>query len=553
MHGPVMTTEIHVTDRRFYRFGPYVLDAPKRLLWRDSALVPITSKTFEILLFLIQRRGRVVEKQELLEAVWPKTAVEENTLTRHVSTLRKALEERPDHHEYILTVPGHGYQFVADVIELDRRPDNLLHTLRTEPSAENGDHSAGESLHGVWNGEITPIPASVPLRVASDDARPARSLHGVGLAVVLGLTVVTTALVVAALRVDTPNAPSAARNLRQVTFLGGVQTDPTWAPDGRRLAYASEHGGNSDIFVQALGEPTPRQLTSSSAEDSQPDWSPDGAWIVFRSEAGSGGLFVVPTAGGATRKIASFGFHPRWSPSGGTILFSSSGHLGGTPKFYLVGLDGAPPAALRPDILDEVQRLHVAWRPDGQSVSFWVRHADGRRSLLTTPIRGGAAVESTIDPAVERRRQNAGLTLERFVWAPSGQHLYFEGSAQGTGSLWRITVDPQTLGWIDGPDRLTTGTTRDTDAALSPDGKRVVFSARSSKTRLWMFPFDAVAGKILVPVSRSPPAQRESWMPTRPTTGPSWSTARFAAPGSRCGSGRSPTAANGCSWKAMSG
>ena len=116
-------------DRHCYSFGPYVVDAGKRLLWRDRALVPITSKAFEILLLLIQRRGRVVEKQELLEEIWRRTAVEENTLTRHISTLRKILEERPDHHEYMLTIPGHGYQFVAEVTELDRRPDNLQHTV----------------------------------------------------------------------------------------------------------------------------------------------------------------------------------------------------------------------------------------------------------------------------------------------------------------------------------------------------------------------------------------------------------------------------------------
>jgi Tol biopolymer transport system component len=129
-------------------------------------------------------------------------------------------------------------------------------------------------------------------------------------------------------------------------------------------------------------------------------------------------------------------------------------------------------------------------------VSAWGRDARDRRSFITTPIRDGAAVESPIDPAVERRRQEAEVTFDRFVWARSGRHLLFEGRAQGTQSLWRVTVDPATLAWIDGPDRLTTGTTQDTDAVLSPDGGRVVFSARSAKTRLWMFPFDAATGKL---------------------------------------------------------
>ena len=99
----VMTSENPTNGRRWYRFGAYVVDAPKRLLWRNRTVVPLTGKAFEVLLVLIQKRDRVVEKQELLEAIWPATVVEDNTLTRHISTLRKALEERPDHHEYILT------------------------------------------------------------------------------------------------------------------------------------------------------------------------------------------------------------------------------------------------------------------------------------------------------------------------------------------------------------------------------------------------------------------------------------------------------------------
>jgi dipeptidyl aminopeptidase/acylaminoacyl peptidase len=177
-------------------------------------------------------------------------------------------------------------------------------------------------------------------------------------------------------------------------------------------------------------------------------------------------------------------------------LFSSSGHQGGIPRFHLVALDGRPPVRLRPDILERFRPAYVAWRPDGQSVSIWGRQPDDRRAFLTASIREGTPTESSIDPAVETRRREADLRLDRFMWSPSGKYLYFEGAAQGTASLWRITVDPKALAWVDGPDRLTTSTTQDTDAALSPDGRRVVFSARSARTRLWMFPFDAAAGKL---------------------------------------------------------
>ena len=499
-HQPVTASEDSSPDRRWYRFGDYVVDAPKRLLWRDRILVPITSKAFEILLLLIQRRGRVVEKQELMEAVWPKTAVEENTLTRHISTLRKVLDERPDQHTYILTVPGHGYQFVAEVVELQDRPDYLRHSLKAPiPKRETAaiERDAAEPAGRVE--EITDRAPGGAVAPAASSRRFSWTSSGVAAAAGIGLAAATTALVFAVLRADGPRPASTSRNLRQITFLGGVQKDPTWSPDGRQVAYASEHAGNTDLFIQAIGEPAPRQLTSSKAEDSQPDWSSDGQSLVFRSEAEGGGIFVVPARGGTPRKIASFGFHPRWSPSGTHVLFSSAGHGGGgNARFYVVSVDGAPPARLRPDLLADIRPMHVAWRPDGQ-ISVWGRRPDGTRVFLTAPVHAGVAIESAIAPAVDERRQEAGLTLDRFVWSPSGRHLYFEGRAEQTGSLWRITVDPKTLAWTDGPDRLTTGTTKDSDPAVSPDARRLVFSARSARTRLWMFPFDAASGKVTGP------------------------------------------------------
>ena len=113
-----------------------------------------------------------------------------------------------------------------------------------------------------------------------------------------------------------------------------------------------------------------------------------------------------------------------------------------------------------------------------------------------------------MDASVETEREAMGLALNRFVWSASGRHLFFEGRAQESIGLWRITVDPKTLAWTGGPDRLTTGTTQDTHSAIAPDGRRIIFSAQSAKTRLWMFPFDAATGRRhRQPASLSPPAR----------------------------------------------
>src|SRR6478672_4539454 len=98
-----------------YEFDQFRVDARKRLLLRDCNPVRLPTKAFEILLVLLEGNGRLVEKDELMERVWPDAVVEENNLTVNISALRKSLSESPGEHRYVLTVPGRGYQFVAEL------------------------------------------------------------------------------------------------------------------------------------------------------------------------------------------------------------------------------------------------------------------------------------------------------------------------------------------------------------------------------------------------------------------------------------------------------
>jgi TolB-like protein/DNA-binding winged helix-turn-helix (wHTH) protein/Flp pilus assembly protein TadD len=112
-----------------YTFGPFSVNASKKLLWRDGEPVPLAPKVLDTLLVLIASRDRVVSKDELLERVWDGASVEEGGLARNISVLRKALGEKPDDHTYIVTAPGKGYRFVADVQESavsGARPDELV-------------------------------------------------------------------------------------------------------------------------------------------------------------------------------------------------------------------------------------------------------------------------------------------------------------------------------------------------------------------------------------------------------------------------------------------
>ena len=98
-----------------YEFGAFRLDVRERALWCEGKLVPLTPKLVETLLALVEREGHIVDKQELMERVWPDTFVEEGNVARHVSLLRKALSEGSGGASLIETLPRRGYRFIAPV------------------------------------------------------------------------------------------------------------------------------------------------------------------------------------------------------------------------------------------------------------------------------------------------------------------------------------------------------------------------------------------------------------------------------------------------------
>lgn len=122
------------SGKYLYEFGPYRLDPHKRLLLCDEKLVPLRPKAFDTLLVLVQNSRRVINKDELMQAVWGDTIVEEGGLTRNISVLRKALGESPDDHHYIVTVPGRGYHFVATVREVESEVNDEAKRSVTEVS-----------------------------------------------------------------------------------------------------------------------------------------------------------------------------------------------------------------------------------------------------------------------------------------------------------------------------------------------------------------------------------------------------------------------------------
>lgn len=107
--------------KELYEFGPFRVDAGKEIVLRDGAPVPLTPKTFQILLVLIRHSKELVTKDDLMKAVWPDTFVEESNLTRSIFMLRKALGEDTQDRRYIVTVPGRGYRLTENARRVSDR------------------------------------------------------------------------------------------------------------------------------------------------------------------------------------------------------------------------------------------------------------------------------------------------------------------------------------------------------------------------------------------------------------------------------------------------
>ncbi len=255
---------------RFYEFASFRVDVAERRLWRDGRVVPLTSKTFDILLALVENSGHTLDKNDLMERVWANTFVEEGNLNRNISTLRKILGDDSHEQRFIRTVPKQGYRFTAPVREITAAPEESL--------SENGT-----GAHSNVREEILKTKESV--------------WSGSGLTAVLGMGLVLIAVVVSALlwnvsgNVSPSETPAVAattnpearrvfeqgralwqtrrgEDLHEATLLleQAVQKDPNFALahaaladayafDGRNWTKAESEARNAIQLDPSLGEP----------------------------------------------------------------------------------------------------------------------------------------------------------------------------------------------------------------------------------------------------------------------------------------------------------
>jgi DNA-binding winged helix-turn-helix (wHTH) protein/pimeloyl-ACP methyl ester carboxylesterase len=156
-----------------YAFGPFELDADDRLLMHEGAIVPLTPKALDTLLILVERRGHVVSKDELLERVWPDSFVEQNNLAQNISALRKALGEKEGGPRYIDTVPKRGYRFIVPVTEhLRQRPGDAPPGFASEDAGGSSAQATRAGSGAEAGGSASPPAGSDATPVAGSSSVP---------------------------------------------------------------------------------------------------------------------------------------------------------------------------------------------------------------------------------------------------------------------------------------------------------------------------------------------------------------------------------------------
>ena len=472
-------------QQEIYEFGPYVLDSAQMLLRRGDDVVPLQPKALETLLLLVRRRGTVVSKQELMDAVWPESFVEEGNLTQNIFVLRRELGKTANQDDYIQTVPKRGYRMNVAV---------------KESSRVGGMEAPSAGAAGIGNSEAQ---AEATTRIGKRDELASCSLAGAGDAAgthggyrcdcSLACCVnATKGLWVCANHTGrSTEARGLANNLggpdaalfadeSRVYFMEG-SSDAPW------IAEVSASGGETGRV--AVSFPLP-QLMDFSHERSE--------LLVGRTvgEAGPLQLWGVPVPAGAAHRLGdASAWDASWSPDGREMVYARGRDL------YRARSDGSEPRLL---VTLPGLGWQPRWSPDGKRVRLTVFDVPTSASSIWEVSREGSDLHPLL-PQWPARKPSAGpsdgpIDLCCGSWTPDGKYFVFQVTMRGRSDIWSMPGKTSFLGRmfpsIAEPKQLTNGQLSSLAPVFSPDGRKLFVIGQQLRGELERF--DARAGEFVM-------------------------------------------------------
>jgi DNA-binding winged helix-turn-helix (wHTH) protein/Tol biopolymer transport system component len=371
-------------------FGDFELETDRRLLLKRGEPVNLNPKTFDLLLTLVKNHGAVLSKDDLLDRVWENQFVEENNLTVHVAALRKALGETKNEHRYIVTVPGKGYSFVAElhdpangdiVVESHKFERIVVEEEIEEHTNGNGVPVTSGNVDRYRNGHSTgPIPAFPA-------AKPT-------LAGWIGQRRVAVALVIALLAAlgggfairdrlsagFASSTPFVQHRVRQLTTNGKVGL-AALSPDGKLFAYTVDDLGQKSLWLGYVDSGNHLRLRPAAEGTYRTlAFSPDSGQLYFsiRDEKNPKfTLYKMPVFGGVPTKVLDEIGNFSLSPDGKRIAMARTDGKNGN-FIQVAALDGSE----RRDVASfpgerSLVPGTISWSPDGDRIAVSVLK-DGR-------------------------------------------------------------------------------------------------------------------------------------------------------------------------------
>ena len=458
-----------------YEFGPFRVDPDKQVLLRENQPISVTPKTFETLLILIRRSREDVSKDALMSELWPDSFVEESNLKQNIFMLRKALGDTPENRNYIVTLPGKGYRFAAEVRTITQDGEDVIVASRSQMVVEHVSSAPTATLAG----EST---AQLECEKLSEAHTKSAGLAPKWVWIVAWVVV----LAVAAFLVfwwTRPPAVPVVEAVTQLTDDGEPKSSSTKiVTDGVRVYFNEGNRGSWRIAQVAVTGGSVAVFPTSVTVLRIMGLAPDGSALLAIEGVGyySNPLWQVPLPTGELRRLGTIEAQGASFLPDGRILFGREGDL------YLAEKDGSNPRKLV-SVKGLIRQPSIS--PDGQRVAFtvWSRIPVSPEAIFESMADG-----SSLHPIVSSTERGQVCCAE---WSPDGRYILFQNRHEGRRDLWLLRTKAGFLQGTPQAIQLTNGPLSYTAPVMSRDGKQIF--ALGTKERGELVRFDAKANEFV--------------------------------------------------------